>query len=144
MFEKIDFKNILYSVGIGAMIGMSSRLLISNNWEFKAIVINALFSGLIGLLIGVVTEVVLALIPFRIAKPFTFFLINLFIALFITGAILLFSYFYIVEGMTSSDIIKVLLVAFFIILLANLFDYHRYKKANKHLTAFKEKNQHNS
>lgn len=142
MFERINYKNILYSVGIGVTIGLSSRLLVNGDWNTEAVIINALFSGLIGLLIGVITEVVLARLPIRFAKPLTFFLINLSIALFITGAILLSAYFFVVEGMTASDIMKVLLCAFFIILLANLFDYYRYKKANKQLTAFKEKKQH--
>jgi len=103
------------------------------------LLIGSLFSGAVGLLIGGLTEWILTLLPIRHAKLRTYLLINIILALFITGAILTSAFLFVFKNLTATDTIKIIAVAFILIILGNLFEYNQYKKANKRLNAFQNK-----
>lgn len=139
MFERINGKNILFSAGLGILIGLVSRLLVGGTWNVENLLISTLVSGAAGFLIGALTEWILTLLPVRHAKLRTYFLVNIFLALLITGAILTSAFLFVLKDLTATDTIKIIGVAFILIILANFFEYSRYKKANKRLNAFQKK-----
>ncbi|MCX7745833.1 MAG: hypothetical protein N2645_02935 [Clostridia bacterium] len=140
MFEKISIRNILFSFLIGAIIGITNQIILNSPIEIGSVLLSILISGTTGLFIGTIVEFVLVLLPISIAKPSSYFFINNIIALFVTAIVILGLYFYgVLKNMNATDIIIVLIVAFAIIVLANTFDFFRYKKTNMKLMEYKAK-----
>jgi hypothetical protein len=140
MLDRIDIKNILCSFVIGALIGLFSQIAVNAALDIKVLLISVLISGLFGLFIGAVIEFIMSLLPIKIAKPSTYFIISNITALLITFVVILLLFFYGVEDFDATDLSIVLIIAFVIIFAANIIDYTRYKKANKKLVEYKEKN----
>jgi hypothetical protein len=138
MFSRMKISNLFYSFGIGAAIGLSSQILIDASRHLPDVLLNVLISGMIGFLIGAVIEVILALVPIRLANAKTYFIISNLVALSVTAIVIVFP-FYVVRPqiISTTDLFRVLGVAFIIIVAANIFDYFRYKRANQHLKDFK-------
>jgi len=139
MLDRIDIKNILFSLVIGALIGLFSQFALNSIPDMKSLLICVLISGIIGLVIGAVIEFIMSLLPIKIAKPSTYFFISNLTALFITLVVILLLYFYGVKNFDVTDLVIVLIIAFVIIITANILDYNRYKRANKKLIEYIEK-----
>lgn len=139
MLDKIDIKNILYSFIIGALIGLCAQIALNPVPDLKSLLICVLISGIIGLFVGTAIVFVMALLPVKIAKPSTYFMISNLAALFITLAVILSFYFYGVENFTATDLVIVLIIAFVVIIAANILDYSRYKRTNIKLMEYVEK-----
>lgn len=139
MLDRIDIKNILCSFVIGAVIGLFSQIALNSVPDMKSLLICVLISGIIGFAIGTIIAFIMALLPIRIAKPSTYFIISNLTALFITLLVVLLLYFYGVKNFDVKDLSIVLIIAFVIIVAANMVDYNRYKRTNKKLMEYKEK-----
>lgn len=137
--DRIDIKNILCSFVIGAVIGLFSQIALNSVPDMKSLLICVLISGIIGFAIGTIIAFIMALLPIRIAKPSTYFIISNLTALFITLLVVLLLYFYGVKNFDVKDLSIVLIIAFVIIVAANMVDYNRYKRTNKKLMEYKEK-----
>lgn len=139
MLDRIDIKNIFFSFGIGALIGLFSQIALNSVPDTKSVLLCILVSGIIGLVIGAVIEFIMALLPIKNARSSTYFIISNITALVITSVIILFLYFYGVENFSVTDLIVVLTIAFVIIIAANILDYARYKRTNRKLMEYIEK-----
>ena len=135
--SKINFINIMKSFFLGVFIGICLNAGSHNTfWEWLYI---ALIGGLIGFVIGGITEVATAFLPISIAKPKIYFLINGLIAVGVAVVVfLLINHFFNAKSMTTEDIVKFVMIIM-IINLANILDYFMYKRANKKLKIYKER-----
>ncbi len=139
MLDKIDINNILYSFVIGALIGLFAQIALNPMPDLKSLFLCVFISGIVGLFIGAAIVFVMALLPIKIAKPSTYFIINNLTALFITLIVILSLYYSGVENFSLTDLIIVLIIAFVIIISANILDYSRYKRTNIKLMEYIEK-----
>ena len=98
-----------------------------------------MISGLIGFVIGGITEVATAFLPISIAKPRVYFSINGLIAIVVAAIVfLLINHFWGANGITKDEIVTIAIIIM-IMTLANILDYVMYKKANKKLKIYKER-----
>ena len=84
MLDRIDIKNILFSLVIGTIIGLFAQIVLNPVPDMKSLIICVLISGIIGLIVGTIITFIMALLPIKNAKPISYFIINNLIALFIT------------------------------------------------------------
>lgn len=137
--SKVNFINIIRSSFLGVFIGICFNLYISSHYTFTEWFYFALISGLIGLVIGGITEVATAFLPISIAKPRVYFSINGLIAIVVAAIVfLLINHFWGTNGITKDEIVTIVIIIM-IMTLANILDYVMYKKANKKLKIFKER-----
>ncbi|HPW40184.1 MAG TPA: hypothetical protein PLY12_06060 [Bacillota bacterium] len=139
MLDRIDIKNILFSLVIGTIIGLFAQIVLNPVPDMKSLIICVLISGIIGLIVGTIITFIMALLPIKNAKPISYFIINNLIALFITLIAILSLYFYGVENFTGTDLVIVLIIALVIIIAANILEYYKYKRTNKKLMEYIEK-----
>ncbi len=139
MLDRINIMNILFSFIIGLLIGMFAQIALNPVQNLISLLICVFVSGIIGLFIGTVIEFVMALLPLRIARPATYFLINNLTALFVTFVVIFTLYIYGVENFTVRDLTIVLAIAFGTIIGANILDYWKYKRTNTKLMDYIEK-----
>jgi drug/metabolite transporter (DMT)-like permease len=139
MLDRIDIKNILFSLVIGTIIGLFAQIVLNPVPDMKSLLICVLISGIIGLIVGTIITFIMALLPIKNAKPISYFIINNLIALFITLIAILSLYFYGVENFTGTDLVIVLIIALVIIIAANILEYYKYKRTNKKLMEYIEK-----
>lgn len=137
--SKINFINIIKSVFLGAFIGICFHLYTGSHHTFLEWLYIVLISGLIGFVIGGITEAATAFLPISIARPKIYFLINGLIAIVVAAIVfLLINRFFGTRSMTSEDILRFVIIIM-IMNLANILDYFMYKRANKRLKAYKKR-----
>lgn len=137
--SRVNFINIIKSVFLGVFIGICLHLYAGSHNTFGEWLYIALISGIIGFVIGGITEVATAFLPVSIARPKVYFLINGLIAVVVAAIVfLLINRFFGTKSMTNDDILKFVLIIM-IMNLANILDYFMYKRANKKLKMYKER-----
>lgn len=85
----MNYRNVVSSFFLGLGIGVVVILASAGAGDPWLWVLTVLASGGIGLLVGLVTEWLTSLLPIRLARPRTYFLLNGLIALVTTAAIML-------------------------------------------------------
>lgn len=84
----MNFRNVVNSFFLGLGIGVVVILANAGAGDPGLWALTVLASGGIGLLVGLVTEWLTSLLPIRLARPRTYFLLNGLIALVTTAAIM--------------------------------------------------------
>lgn len=138
MLEKVNYQGIIKSLYLGLGIGVIIQVFLSENKELSLIIISIIASGVIGLLIGAITEFVTAMLPITLARPNMYFFINNLIALFVVTLILLSTNF--IAEVTADEFSRILLWVICIVLVANGIDYVMYRYTNRKLINFKKRN----
>lgn len=85
----MNFRNVVSSFFLGLGIGVVVILANPGAGDPGLWALTVLASGGIGLLVGLVTEWLTSLLPIRLARPRTYFLLNGLVALVTTAAIML-------------------------------------------------------
>ncbi|MBD8000391.1 hypothetical protein, partial [Oerskovia gallyi] len=85
----MNFRNVVNSFFLGLGIGVVMLVANAGAGDPGMWALTVLASGGIGLLVGLVTEWLTSLLPIRLARPRTYFLLNGLIALVTTAAIML-------------------------------------------------------
>ncbi|MEV7961164.1 hypothetical protein [Oerskovia paurometabola] len=85
----MNFRNVVNSFFLGLGIGVVMLVANAGAGDPGMWALTVLASGGIGLLVGLVTEWLTSLLPIRLARPHTYFLLNGLIALVTTAAIML-------------------------------------------------------
>lgn len=129
-------KSFLLGIGIGVIINVASALQPGGGasdvgtWSLTIAA-----GGLIGLVIGLVTEWLTALLPIRMARTRTYFVINGVIALIVTTAVLLLARAALGGGFAAADWWQTLGAILLIVTIANILDYAVYARTNARLRA---------
>jgi len=137
MLDKINYRSLVTSFGIGVAISCSFQLQLMESIELKSFLMVAFAGGGIGFLIGAFAEVITALLPISLAKPKTYFMISGGIGLGLTMSVLILSKLMLKEAMGIDVFRSVVIIAVGIVVVANVLDFRHYKKANDHLEAYK-------
>ncbi|RXR24759.1 hypothetical protein EQW78_07565 [Oerskovia turbata] len=85
----MNFRNVVNSFFLGLGIGVVVVVASAGAGDAGPWALTVLASGGIGLLVGLVTEWLTSLLPIRLARPRTYFLLNGLVALVTTAAIML-------------------------------------------------------
>lgn len=85
----MNIGNVVKSFFLGLGIGLVVLVLTSDAGTIGLRLLSVLASGGIGMLVGLVTEWLTSLLPIRLARPRTYFLINGAIAVIVTAVIML-------------------------------------------------------
>ncbi|WP_265520929.1 hypothetical protein [Oerskovia flava] len=132
----MNYENVVKSFFLGAIIGLALQVFSPGEADAPTRVLVVLASGGVGLLIGLVTEWLTALLPIRIARAGAYFLINNLIAVAITAIVVVSLVALNGEGVARADVWwPVLGVAVGIVSVANLVDYLLYRRAQLRLRA---------
>ncbi len=137
MLDKINYRSLVTSFGIGVAISCSFQLQLTESIEVKSFLMVAFAGGGIGFLIGAIAEIITAFLPVSLAKPKTYFLISGGIGLGLTIIVLMLSKLMLKESMDVDMFRTIVLIAVSIVAVANVLDFKHYKKANNHLEAYK-------
>ena len=133
-FRKIDYKNILKAVFAGILVGIVFFLTDSENE--KIVIVQ---SGLLGLIIGTLTEVVTALLPITMANPKNYYLISSILSLVFSSVIItLFSTFWLDQSFIPAYILLRILVVFIIIIIIEMIAHFNYIRSNNKLKRYQE------
>lgn len=136
--DKINFKNCIKSFFLGVLIGAALQIYEHVDASISDRALALLLSGGIGFAIGLITEWLTSILPIRLAKARTYFMINNMIALVVTALIVgLLLPIAAVQPEGPGELIPVLILVLGIVCVANLFDYWMYRRAQKKLEAFK-------
>lgn len=136
----MNFGNVVKSFFLGVGIGVLLQLGMlfrpgSDASDAGSWAIALAASGMIGLVIGLVTEWLTALLPIRLARTRTYFLINGGIAVVVTAAILLLARTVVGGGFASAEWWSTLGIIVLIVTIANVADYAVYARTNARLRA---------
>lgn len=139
MLKKINYMNIFKSLFLGIFVGAVVIAYLNGYESAQVFMLQLLLSGVAGLLIGAVTEIITALLPIDIAKTSTFFFINNMVAI-ITTVFILFVTFTIIGGNMKEVSLEILIISCILIAIANVIDYLMYKNTNRKLQDYQKKN----
>lgn len=136
--DKLNLESIIKSFFLGGFIGLVLQISFLDQFNIQEGIIMILVSCSIGFIIGLITEVITALLPISIARPWTYFVINGVISLVITASILYLTVF-VSSGNAgeSYDLHLVIAIALFIVLCANVIDFVLYMRVQRRLSKFK-------
>ncbi|MFF2369297.1 hypothetical protein [Agromyces sp. NPDC058110] len=138
----MNLGNVVKSFFLGAGIGVVTLLLPREPVDLGLQVLTVLVSGGIGLLVGLVTEWLTSLLPIRLARTGTYFLISGLIALVVTAAIML-GMVALARGMGADpdaawDWWAVVLLILAIVAVANAVDYLLHRQRMSRLRRLQE------
>lgn len=139
MLKKINYMNIFKSLFLGIFVGAVVIAYLNGYESAQVSMLQLLLSGVAGLLIGAVTEIITSLLPIDIAKTSTFFFINNMVAIITTVFILFVTFTIIGENMKEVSL-EILIISCIIIAIANVIDYLMYKNTNRKLQDYQKKN----
>lgn len=139
MIEKIDWKNVSFSIVIGILIGIISRYYLIRDVHEIFHALSIISSAILGLVIGLIVETFTALLPCSIAGTKLFFLINNIMAIAITLILLIILYFTGFMKIAKPELYKVLMIAAALIALINFIDYINYRITNRKLKRFQNR-----
>lgn len=137
MLQKINIKAIINSIWLGLFIGLVLQVYLGNFKEPMNAFISIVVSGIIGFLIGGITEVITAMLPISLAKPSLYFLLNGLIAFFTTIVLLVLISMMVHVDVTDAVYGRVILTVLIIVLLANIVDWLFYVRTNRKLNHYK-------
>lgn len=143
MFDKVNMKNVINSFYLGLFIGLCVQVYVGREASAFSFSLSLLMSGVIGFIIGLVTEGFTALLPIRLANTKMYFLINNAIAVLVASLILIVFKSVIGGSLPSEQYFKMLVVVLSIVILANLMEYISYRVSNKKLERFKKEHKNN-
>lgn len=128
-------KSFFLGLGIGSVLQVLGGVPIAT-WTWA---LGILASGALGLIIGFVTEWLTALLPLRIARTRTFFLVNNVIAVVITALVMALLYVFADEAARALwNWWEATGVIVGIVCIANVVDYFFYRRAQRQLHALQE------
>lgn len=119
---------------LGLGIGLALTLLGLTNASIADRLLNVFVAGVIGLVIGALTEWLTSLLPLRIARTKTFFLINNAIAVAISALVTALLVRFAAEEF-HDRVWTILAVVIVIVCIGNLLDYLLYRRAQRRLRA---------
>lgn len=119
---------------LGLGIGLALTLLNLTNASIANRLLNVLVAGVIGLVIGALTEWLTSLLPLRIARTKTFFLINNAIAVAVSALVTALLVLFAAEKL-HDRVWVILAVVIVIVCVGNLLDYLLYRRAQRRLRA---------
>lgn len=122
----MNFGNVVKSFFLGLGIGLVVLVLTPDAGTIGLRMLSVLASGGIGLLVGLVTEWLTSLLPIRLARPRTYFLINGAIAVVVTAAIMV--TLLAVSGWKGAEVWGLVAVVLAIVVVANVVDYLLYRR----------------
>jgi len=136
--EKINGKNVIKSFFLGLFIGVILQAYVPADLSIFDRVVSVLASGIIGFVIGFITEWWTARLPIRIANARTYFFINNLIALVVTAVIV--GFLILIPGRRpeiGDQWLPIILIVLGIVCAANALDYWMYRRAQEKLESFK-------
>lgn len=139
MMARINQKNIINSIWLGMFIGLSIQVYTDRWTSFVFIVLSIFLSGVIGLVIGFISELLTALLPITIANPKSYFAINNLIAIIVTLIIILGLHRLYPRDLSQSNLRNIILIILSIIAIANLADYLFYRNTNRKLKRYQKR-----
>ncbi|WP_105616402.1 hypothetical protein [Vallitalea okinawensis] len=137
MLEKMNVKNIVYSVYLGLFIGASIQFYFGQHRNIGLFLVVLIISGIIGLLIGGITEFFTALLPISIATTNKYYLFNNIIALMVTLIVFASISRFIDLSKHPKNNIYMMLFICCTISICNLLVYTNHKRINKRLEKYK-------
>lgn len=139
MFNKVNIHNIFYSIYIGLFIGALIQLFKGQNSSgpFIISVVMVLISGLIGLVIGSITEFLTSLLPVSMASIHRYYVVNNTIAVVVTLCVLTSLHGLLNLSLSTKEDVYMLVSICFIVSLCNLLIYIKHKKLNKQLSQYR-------
>ncbi|WP_372631159.1 hypothetical protein [Cohnella sp.] len=136
--EKINGKNVIKSFFLGLFIGVILQAYDPANLSIFDRVVSVLASGIVGFVIGFITEGLTARLPIRIANARTYFFINNLIALVVTAVIVGFLILIPNRALENQgQWLPVILTVLGIVCAANALDYWMYRRTQAKLESFK-------
>lgn len=138
MFNKVNIHNIFYSIYIGLFIGALIQLYNGqdSNSSFITSVVMVLISGLIGLVIGSITEFLTSLLPVSMASIHRYYVVNNTIAVVVTLCVLTSLRGLLNISLSTKEDVYMLVSICFIVSACNSLVYIKHKKLNKHLSQY--------
>lgn len=131
----MDVSAIAKSGLLGLIIGTVLAVIGSAGTTPLERVVTVLLCGIIGLAIGTVTEWLTSLLPTRIARTATYFVISAAIAITIS-AIVTAALIAISPGVVGYHLWAIPLIVVTIVGIGNLVDYQMYRRAQRRLAAY--------
>lgn len=119
---------------LGLGVGLALTLLGITNASIADRLLNVLVAGAVGLVIGALTEWLTSLLPLRIARTKTFFLINNAIAVAVSALVTALLVLFAAEEFRDR-VWVILAVVIVIVCIGNLLDYLLYRRAQRRLRA---------
>lgn len=138
MLNKINGQSIVKSFYLGVLIGLGIQIYLQAYEDLFYFILSLMFSGIVGLIIGTVTEVITSLFPISIAKPKTYFFINNCVAVGVTAMLFIIGQTYLKSDLSSDVYFKLIGAICAVVAVANVLDYLNYKRTNKKLMAYKK------
>ncbi|WP_270166961.1 hypothetical protein [Paenibacillus sp. SYP-B4298] len=136
--ETVNFTNVIKSFFLGIVIGVMVQLQAPPGLLPSYKVMSVLASGSIGFIIGLITEWITSMLPLRLARMRTYFLINGLIALSVTFILLIgMNQITVNEGHSQEGFLPVVAIVLGIVGAANLLDYMWYRRTQHKLDSFK-------
>lgn len=136
--EKINRVNIVKSFFLGMFIGGVFQWGSDGGFWTPGTLLVLTASGMIGLVIGWITELATSMLPISMAKPRIYFLLNGVISLIVTGAMIFFSLTIAGGPEAAGEILSMLWPILAIVLAANVGDYIIYQETQRRLKKYKE------
>lgn len=133
MLKNINFRNIFHSIWIGAVISFLIQIKLNEPLNISVNILIIIAGGIIGLIIGGVSETITAFLPKKIAGTGLFFLINNLLSIVITVTVLFLITINRNIDLDKQTFVTVIFIAVSVIVIINIFDYIWYKKVNKKL-----------
>lgn len=138
MLEKINIKNIIYSVYLGLFIGGGIQLYYGQHKHITLFMLVLLISGVIGLIIGTVTEFFTTMLPISIASTNKYYIFNNMIAIIVIFLVLGSISQFIDVTKYPHNSIKMVIFICSVIFICNLIVYVKHRRINKMLENFKK------
>lgn len=136
--DTVNFANVIKSFFLGILIGVIIQLQTPPGLLLSYKVMSVLASGSIGFIIGLTTEWITSVLPIRIARMRTYFLVNGLIALSVTLILMIaLSALAANDGLNQEGFLPVGLLVLGIVGTANLLDYMWYRRTQHKLDSFK-------
>lgn len=136
--EKINRANIVKSFFLGMFIGGFFQWGSDGGFWIPGTLLVLTASGMIGLVIGWITELATSMLPISMARPHIYFLLNGGISLIITGAMIFFSLTIAGGPEAAGEILSMLWPILAIVLAANVGDFIIYQETHRRLKKYKE------
>lgn len=136
--EKINRANIVKSFFLGMFIGGVFQWGSDGGFWIPGTLLVLTASGMIGLVIGWITELATSMLPISMARPHIYFLLNGGISLIITGAMIFFSLTIAGGPEAAGEILSMLWPILAIVLTANVGDFIIYQETHRRLKKYKE------
>lgn len=138
MLSKINRNSIISSFWIGVAISLVFQKLLNISTNPTNLLTIGFIGGVIGILIGTVTEVITVFLPISMANPKMYFVISGSIGVLITIMVLSVTKLGLQYSFSPSELRIAVVVSVGIIAVANGVEYLNYKRTNIKLEAYKK------